>query len=491
LAALALCSCGSSAPPRSDSGDGGDAASPETGASPESAPTTDAATEAESSTDAGPTVTATVTVDPTTITGTVDPGFVGLSYEKAHMTDGFLTGTNAPLVALLTLLGPSVLRIGANTVDETTWTPAGPGSTAGEIAKPDVDAFASLVKTAGWTSIYAVNLKTSTASVAADEATYAAGALGASLSGLEIGNEPDLYMSTALEPNWDYDAFKTEWESFATAIRTAVPGAPLTGPATAFDTAGFTVPFAADEAANIVLLTQHYYRDNAASPTASIGELLSTDNALGDMLTTVTAAAKKNATAGGCRLAETNSLYNSGKQGVSNSYASALWAIEFMFTAAHYGAAGVNFHGGNTPGWYTPIADANGAVVEARPIFYGMLLFSQAGAGNLDATSVAGGSPLLAHAVAASDGSTRVVLVNESATTDVDATVDLGKAATSATLTRLAGPSLEATSGVTLAGNPISPSGAWNPGPLPSVPVTGSTLEVDVPAASAVLVRAM
>lgn len=473
LAVIMLCSCGQApaAPSASNSDAGADS---EGGQSPE----------------ASATVVASITVNQAASAGKIPPGFVGLSYEKAHLTDGFFRATNAPLVALLKLLGPSILRVGANTVDETTWTPMGPGGTDGQIAKPDVDAFAALVKAAGWTSIYAVNLKTSTATVAADEASYAAGALGASLYGFEIGNEPDLYTSTAVEPTWSYDSFKTEWESFATAIRTAVPSAPMTGPAAASDYSDYTVPFASDEASTIGLLTEHYYRDNGASPTATVGELLSVDSLLADMLSTVAAAAKKNAIANGYRLDEANSLYNGGKQGVSDTFASALWAIDFLFTNARYGSSGVNFHGGNIPGWYTPIADADGAVVEVRPIFYGMLLFALAGSGNVLTTSVDASVALSAYAVAAADGSTRIVLANADSAATAHATVDLGKNGSVASVTRLTGASLTATTGIALAGATITASGAWTPGPLPSLQVTGSTLVIDVPPASAALINA-
>jgi hypothetical protein len=43
---------------------------------------------------------------------------------------------NTNLIGLLNALGGGVLRIGANSVDETTWTPDGTGQTSGQVA-PD------------------------------------------------------------------------------------------------------------------------------------------------------------------------------------------------------------------------------------------------------------------------------------------------------------------------------------------------------------------
>jgi hypothetical protein len=440
----------------------------------------------------GPLVPASIVINPATTAGTIGPAFAGLSYEKAHLAAGFFTGSNAPLIAMFDLLGPSVLRIGGNTVDQTNWTPAGAGHTAGQIAKPDVDALAAFVKAAGWTVIYGINMKTSTATVAADEAAYAANALGSSLYGLEIGNEVDLYTSTAASPTWSYANFKAQWEAFASAIRARTPNAPLTGPASANSNGlrNYGVPFARDEGAKINLLTQHYYRANGQSATSTIDLLLAPDPNLTAMLSMLAATTAADHIAGS-RMAETNSFYNGGANGVSDSYGTALWAIDFLFTNARYGSSGVNFHGGdNTPG-YTPIADANGAVVEARPDFYGIVFFTLAGAGTLyDANLTVANVALSAYALGAADGSTSVVLVNKSRTTSVLATIDLGRPATVANVTRLAGPTLESTSGVTLAGAPITPIGTWTPAPLPVVPVAGSMLEIDLPAASAVLVRA-
>ena len=500
-----LCACGtSSSGAPLDSGaagrpgdDGGantdaDADADAAGDGPDSQGSDDGPLNVDGGDATAPTAAASIVVDPSTTVGTIGPRFAGLSYEKAHLSQGFFTGSNAALISMFDLLGPSVLRIGGNTVDQTTWTPAGAGSTAGQVAKPDVDALAAFAKAAGWTVLYAVNMKTSTAAVAADEAAYAAAALGSSLDGFELGNEVDLYTSTTMEPTWSYANFKTEWEAFASAIRAVVPSAPLTGPASANSNGlkNYGVPFARDEASKIDLLTQHYYRANGQAATSTLDLLLAPDPNLTAMLTTLRQTTTANNIAAS-RMAETNSFYNGGANGISDAYGTALWAIDFLFTNARYGSSGVNFHGGgNTPG-YTPIADANGAVLEARPDFYGILLFTQAGAGPMfDVQVTVAKVALSAYAVGVADGSTSVVLVNKDRTTTVQATVDLGQTASTAQVLRLTGPALESTSGVTLAGAPVTALGAWAPGALPAVPVAGSTLEIDVQAASAVLIHA-
>jgi hypothetical protein len=318
-----------------------DAAVPQEDASPLDAPLDDATPPPVGDPgppDGGPVVDASITVDPTKPLGTIGPGFVGLSYEKSHLEDGYFTGTNAPLIALFQLLGPSLLRVGGNSVDESVWQAFDAGPPVGDAAAPsvitsaDVDGLAAFAKAAGWKVLYGVNLKTSSAAAAEEEATYAAGALGTSLYGFEIGNEPDLYKAVASSPGtWNLAAFESDWKTFAAAIHAGVPGAPLTGPASAADYTSWTVPFAKDEAADIVLLTQHYYVANGQLATSTMNLLLAPNPGLATELKGLATAATANGIAGGYRLSECNSFYNGGAPGVSDGYGTALWVIDFLF----------------------------------------------------------------------------------------------------------------------------------------------------------------
>jgi hypothetical protein len=436
----------------------------------------------------GPTTNGTVTVTPGTTVAQIGPGFAGLSYEKSHMQDGFFRGDNAALVALLRLLGPSVLRIGANAVDRTMWETAPVADAGATITKADVDGFAALIKAAGWSAIYGVNMKTSTPTYASEEAAYAVTQLGGNLYGLEIGNEPDLYPSSVVS---SYSDFKTKWESFASGIKAGGAGSNVafTGPASAANYSTWTIPFANDEGSNITLLTQHYYRANGQDPSSTLDLLLQPDPNLVNELKKLSAAAKSNNIANAFRCGECNSFYNGGAAGVSDEYGTALWAIDFLFTNAQYGASGVNFHGGNNV--YTPIAnDANGNVVEARPLYYGMLVFSLAGTGAMLGTQVSVSNiNFTAYAVQPGDGSTNVVLVNKDGSNGVQASVDMGASISSASVIYLTAPSLDATSGITLAGTAVNPDGTWNHSPPYALSSTGTQYSVLVPPGSAALVH--
>jgi hypothetical protein len=444
----------------------------------------------------GPTVTGTVVVSPSQVAGNVPPRFVGLSYEKSHLTDGFFTPTNAPLVAFLKLLGPSILRIGANSVDVTSWD-AGASPTDADvlgtaIGTADVDGLAGLLAATGWTGIYAVGLKHSTPAAAAAEATYVASKLGPLLVAFEVGNEIDLY-------GLSQSQVTTNWEGEADAIRAAVPSAMLSGPATAGS--GYIPSFAMTEASRISLLTQHYYRADGTAASSTMAELLAPDPNLRSMLQTMATAATGNSISSGFRIDECNSYYNHGSQGVSNAFGAALWIVDFLYTNALAGSTGVNLHGGGTgqdgtrPFYYSPLEEAAGVVTNAQPIFYGMLLFTIAGTGDLLATTAnAKGSDggtlnFSAYTVASADGTTNVVIVNKDAVTSVNATVQAGKSVTSASAIYLQAAGLDATSGVTIAGTGISNAGAWTPGRAVGLAATGTNVGVLVPAASAVVVH--
>lgn len=431
---------------------------------------------------------ASITIARTSTSGSLPAALAGLSYEKSKLSSGFFNGSNSTLVGCFQRLGASIIRIGGDSVDKTTWTPAGAGGTAGQVAPADIAGLAAFVKSAGWRVIYGINLATNTAVAAAAEATVVAQSLGSSLYGFEIGNECDLYHENGLRPStYTLAEFESEWSSYASAIRASVPSAPLTGPAAAGSVSTWTVPFASAEASSIELLTQHYYRANGQLATSTLAYLLAGDPALPGELAQLQAAASANAISGGYRIAEANSFYNGGTPNVSDAYGTALWAIDFLLLNAQNGSAGVNFHGGGEGTGYTPIADASGAVVQVRPIYYGMLFVAQIPLGPMHPVTVTSALLLSAYAIAATNGTTYLAIVNKDATNTAVAAIALGAPATSALPLSLVGTGLSATSGITLGGAGVAITGAWSPTATPPIACSGSSLSVNVPPASALL----
>jgi hypothetical protein len=436
---------------------------------------------------AGSLTSASVTVTGT-VQSTIPARFAGLSYEKNSMALPRFTGTNAGLIGMFTRLGPSLLRIGGNSVDETQWHPTGAGQTAGQVAPSDIDALAAFLAATGWTVLYGVNLAASTPELAAEEVAYAVSALGAHLYAIEIGNEPDLYGDKYFSP-WTLADFEARWASFRTAILAAAPGVVITGPADAGNITTWTIPFGQSVgSAQIALLTQHYYRGNGQSASSTDALLITPDTALAADLAQLGAGAMTIGVP--FRVAETNSFYNGGADGVSDSYASALWVIDHLFHIALAGGVGANLHGGGDGSGYTPIADDDGVVVAARPEFYGLLLVTLAGQGSLLATTVAAGSlNVTAYTVAAADGTLYAVLVNKDSSANLAVTIACPQSVKSASLKLMTGPALDATSGVAIQGAAVGVDGSFTPAPDYTLTVGEGQVQCYLPALSAALVR--
>jgi len=452
----------------------------------------------------GPLTLASLSVSSTTA-GVIGSAFAGLSYEKNSLYMPRFTASNTNLIALFKRLGTSVLRIGGNSVDENVWTPNGAGQTAGQIAPSDVASFAAFVKATGWQCLYGVNLGgaatgATTPALAAEEVAYAAQQLGSSLLGIEIGNECDNYgySGSYYAGNWSLAQFETLWGQFRTAILATTPGVAITGPASA-DPAHittWTIPFGeAVTKSEITLLTQHYYRANGELPSSTAQYLITPD-------TTLTADLPKLQTGAQTigipyRISECNSYYNGGSDGVSDSYASSLWVIDFLFNCAQYSSSGVNLHGGGYGAGYTPIADNKGVIVDVRPEYYGILLFTLAGAGSLLTTQLSAGSlNATAYAVKSASGGLNLVIVNKDLTQNLQLTAQLPQSATWATLLSMnqlssgaTAPNLSATSGVTIQGATVNMDGSFAPASAYTLNPSGSQLECYVPALSAVLIQ--
>ena len=111
----------------------------------------------------GTMVNGTVKVTRGTRTGALTPGFASFSFEKSHLTDGFFVPAHTALVNMFKLLGPGVVRIGADDVNTSVWTPSAtfvsPGNTSHNVGTAEVDALAQFLTATQWKTIYAVNMR--------------------------------------------------------------------------------------------------------------------------------------------------------------------------------------------------------------------------------------------------------------------------------------------------------------------------------------------
>ncbi|MGA8707052.1 MAG: hypothetical protein WB646_08710 [Steroidobacteraceae bacterium] len=239
-------------------------------------------------------------------------------------------------------------------------------------------------------------------------------------------------------------------------------------------------------ATQIALLTQHYYRGDGQSPSATEAMLISPDPRLTQQLRQLRAGAESVGVP--FRITETNSFYNGGAPGVSNSHGAALWVIDHLFSIALGGAIGANLHGGGDAPGYTPIADHDGAVVEVRPEYYGVLLFTLAGPGTLLETTVtASGFKLTAYALRSLAGRLHVVVVNKERD-HLAVQLHCGNTVHAAEALLLTGPSPEATRGTSIQGSTVLTDGRFSPTDPYTLAPSGSVVNCFLPPTSAVLI---
>jgi hypothetical protein len=144
--------------------------------------------------------------------------------------------------------------------------------------------------------------------------------------------------------------------------------------------------------------------------------------------------------------------------------------------------------GGNGPG-YTPIADDSGAVIEARPEYYGLLLFSLVGPGTLLTSQLSAGSvAATAYAVKAANGNLNLVVVNKDTVQTLTLTVETEQNIQTATMQIMTGPSLAALSGVTIQGATVNSDGSFAPATPGVLTSTGAQTTCSIPALSAGLI---
>jgi hypothetical protein len=194
------------------------------------------------------------------------------------------------------------------------------------------------------------------------------------------------------------------------------------------------------------------------------------------------------------RVAEMNSASCQGAKGVSDTFASALWALDTMFQFASVGVDGVNFHmlPGSNYELFTVSHNSTGAwQAFVRPEYYGLLMFAQAfppGARLLKTTTPPG--PVKAWATQSGDGGVRVTLINKDPNAEHDVSLSVSGATAAGSLETLQAPSVSATDGVTLGGQSFGDETTTGTLPQPSTtslaPIAG-TYTVPLPAGSAAL----
>jgi len=462
--------------------------------------------------------------------------YMGLSYELAQLTDpNFFSASNRDLVAYFRLLSRhGVLRLGGNT-SEFCWFQADASTPEPKLHVPAgsldanwmphrqfaiipaaIDALAGFLRATEWRLIYGLNFGNSTPERAASEAAYVMRQAGDRLEFFQIGNEPDLYHRASngtRPPEWGFQDYGKEWVSFAEAIVAKAPGARFGGPDVAASSdwvTKFGDAIGEKLASRLVAMTGHYYAEGPPNdPLVTTERLLGGNPKLTGEMNAIEETARARSLI--YRMTEGNTCYRGGKPGMSNAFASALWAGDYLLELASLGCAGVNLHGGtgamlsaglgdHTPGlevaktpqamragFYTPIFAEPGSDIKAMPIFYGMLLANEfAGCTMMNANAEMQGVNATAYA-AKHEAGFKVAIFNKDASKAIDVSVRAPRKSTAAAVWRLEAPALDSTEDVTLAGARILPHGEWNHRVAEPVEVRDGMARIRLRAASAAL----
>ncbi len=427
-------------------------------------------------------------------------GFVGISFEyrALHVYTGRDPDhVNPVLVALLRGLAPAgsqVLRIGGNSTDQTWWPMRGvipPGGINYDLTPGWLRTTRALARTLRAKLILGVNLAARRPALAAAEARALIAGIGAAnIQALEIGNEADLYPVLA----WYRDRLgrvvhtRSLSYNLATLIsefarwRAAMPRVPLAGPTlSSLKWMSGLGQFISAER-DLAVVTFHRYPlracvNNPADPSfASIQNLLADAASAG--LAAGVAPYVQVAHQHGLpfRLDELNSAACTGRRGVSDTFAAALWLVDTLFNMDAVGVDAINLH--TLPGApYQPFSftdDAAGWHGFVAPSYYGALMFTRAfppGAALLPVSAPPG--PVKVWATAGRDGRARVTVINKSPT-PVLVNLQLPGVQSALSVQALTASGLSATDGVTLAGQTFGDR--TDTGLLPGTP-NGTTID--------------
>ncbi len=413
-------------------------------------------------------------------------GFVGISLEYTSLPAYAGSDPHAldpAFIRLIRGLAPHsspVIRVGGDSTDWTWWPVSGivkPPGVSYTLTPRWIAVARAAARELNARLVLGINLEADSRRVAGVEARALLGGLGTrSVGAFELGNEPEAYATIGWYANAhgvgvpgrppDYGV-RSYIADYAAISRALPAGVPLAGPALASaDWLGHAGQFLAANP-RVRLLTVHFYPlrrcgtppGSPAFPT--LANLLAPGAARPPAgLAAGVAAAHARGVA--VRVDELNSVSCKGKPGVSNTFASALWALEVLFRMAQAGVDGVNVHT-LTHVSYEPFAFSRRGGrwrASVKPLYYGLVMFGRA---------APAGARVLSTQHPALDGletwatrgpgkTVRVLIINESPAR-LTLAVRSPQGSGTASLERLIAPSLTATSGVTLAGQRYAASG--------------------------------
>ncbi len=431
--------------------------------------------------------------------------FVGLSFEMQRVLptingNHFFSPANKNLIATFQTLGIKSLRVGGNTADR-------PGLPVPD--ETDADSLFHFAEAADVKVIYTLRLREGSADAAAKMADHIFQNYQSDLSSFAIGNEPNVF-------NKSFPPYLAQWKIFAAQITapTNSPHAKFSGPGVSPGHEFWSRDFADELAGSgqIAFISQHDYpggdagrvKDVAAARAKILSPAM--DEHYLKFADHFVPAAISNGLP--YRLEEANSFYDGGATNVSDTFASALWALNYVWWWAAHGASGINFHTGDTVASREENSPCKYAVFwtspqgcNIHPIGYALKMFSLASRGKMMPVKILSAVTnlnLAAYGILGDDKNFYVTLINKSHDeTATNLQISLGAHAdgyTKGEIIRLTSPNGDVSlkTGVTLGGAEITDDAKWN-GQWQSIAVPRQKFQfpilIELPAASAAVVK--
>jgi hypothetical protein len=440
-----------------------------------------------------------ITIDPKNAGAEISPDFVGLSFEMQRVlpgTNGFhlFSPKNKKLIATFKTLGVKNLRVGGNTADRANL----PLPT-----KADVDSLFGFAKAADVKVIYTLRLREEDAPAMAQMAKYILARYKSNLSCFAIGNEPNVFST-------NYETYLAAWKRYAAIVTapTNAPGAKFCGPSVSPGHETWSRDFANNLGGSglLAFISQHDYPGGDArkvkDPAAARAKILSPDmdEHYAKFASHFVPAVQSNGLP--YRLEEANSFYDGGALDVSDTFASALWALDYQWWWAAHGASGINFHTGDTVAARIEGVPCKYAVFwtsrdgyDVHPIGYALKLFSLGARGKLLRCDVSNPDQLNISVFGAMNGKTiYVTVINREQGTGARAarfTLATGLENVRVQTMQLSAPNNDVSSktGVTLGGARISDDARWSGKWTALRKVTDGKFDFTISPASAVVIQ--
>lgn len=412
-------------------------------------------------------VSVNVSVDATAIGYRINDDFVGLSFEGKTMTTptgggstvgSFWEHTPTALAQfrnLMANLSPNpVIRIGANGGDRLAWTPGSRGSSTdvNKLFNSDIDKFFNFVASVNGKGIYQINFAKDSANYAgnaptesASESSYVYSTYGSRLKSVSIGNEPMAYVVNKYRNPYTPSLYVANYLPVYDAIKAANSAIPISGGdigrRTEYNTwnsaylqkmnnLASTTPARPIDAFNIHIYP--YRADEFTGTTAQWADTLINSNRPGSIVQTNLSYLKGLSESYNAPfwISETNSIASS-VAGVSNTFVSAIWGLDYLYVLASYNVKGANIHSGGNSLSYAPVYRASTSSTYAiGSLYYGLLAFVD-GARNQRLLSVtppnSTTNPRASYYATISDDSQtiNVTLINKDFTNTINAAVNV------------------------------------------------------------------